>query len=261
MTQSIKWVCAIFASLLLITGCGGDAIVQKAEAVKNSQKHAVKQKKDDKKSKENLYNSLAVDPEIAADQNEKETVGVVSSNDVETKSSYTDPKEFARFVAKKVFDFRNGALRPEGYYSFIKVYGASKMNGIGSQDIYKSSDTAIPFLTNLQNLIKEKNVVGHSYKLSELKFSKTGNQAYFYRAVNTSSEENDFITTIMKENDIWKFYDDRPSPGFNEESSTGDEANGNDEKQGNDSNSRDTGSSGTNKTTDSRATSGNTNTE
>lgn len=214
----------LVGSSLFLVGCGDPLTNQ---AIQSQQKQAEQVKKEDqaKKNLNKLYDSLKTKPKDAVKNTPVETKRLINQK-VINRNSYSDPVEFAAFVAKEIFEFRNNSISPQDYYTFLKKFGAKKVGADAQQPVLKKKSVAIPYLSNLQSIIQQQGVAGTSYKLTELTFNATKKQAYFYRKVSSQSGDNYFITTIVLENGQWKFYEDNSSPGFTE-TTNGVDINGN----------------------------------
>lgn len=210
----VKTFLVLTMSTSILVACS-NKVTQEAENVakKNELNKQEKENKEknDKEELTKLYKNLERPIEEVIEANEKEVLHTVDTK-VINKDKYEDPSMFSKKVAEVMFNFYSGDLSPEGYCSFLENHGSKSI----IEELIPNQKDGILFAASVQQLIlDETKKPSQTYQISELKFNEQGTEAYFYRKVLLSENENDYyISTIVKEDGIWKFQDDKPSQPY-----------------------------------------------
>jgi outer membrane murein-binding lipoprotein Lpp len=202
---------------LVVAGCN-NKIVEEANDVGETNKKLEKivgEKQEEKEQKvQDLYKDLEKPIEEVVDAVDKEKMKQVDTNVVE-KKSYEDPNEFSKKVAKVLFEFSTGKMSSADYYEFL-MNSASKSY---IEQYLPEKKEGLLFVENVQSLLIQKTPeLEGSYVLTEVSINRTKTEGHFYRELTTKKGEKlYYISTIVKEDGVWKFQDDSPSPPFEEE--------------------------------------------
>ncbi|GLO68291.1 MULTISPECIES: hypothetical protein [Oceanobacillus] len=148
---------------------------------------------------------------IDEQREEKETVEL---EEIEGKESFKNKEEFAQYVARILYDFESKAISPEIYYNFLMSHGSRVF--LKDFDDTNKEDIILGY-EDLQKLINKVDTHYNGYKISELTLDEPEIYAYFYRSVETEGGMTNYITTIVKEGDTWKFDNDELSSGYIEQ--------------------------------------------
>jgi hypothetical protein len=178
-------------------------VVEQANKVPHAGEEHKKQKNEGTKIQ--LPNNQKSPKEIV-DSMDKEEVKE-NTFSLSVKKKYTDANEFAIFVGDTLRQFYEGKISPEQYYDFIQKYGSSTLKIIEPSN----KDEAVAVYTNVQELLKKKVSNMNNYVISTVQIDDTGLEGYFYRQWETSQEVICYITTIVKDGDVWKYQSDQPS--------------------------------------------------
>jgi hypothetical protein len=210
-------ILAIAASSLWLSACNNKVLQDSKETdAKNShrlEKIENKISKEDQEEKE-LYKEMEKPVEEVVDSIEKDKVKVIDSKIVE-KPKYDDPNEFANKLAKVLFSFSTNKMTASEYYSFLDIHASSSF-----KDQYlPNKEEGILYFENIQGLLTTNNpALKDDYTVTEVKIEQSKIEGYFYRRMMTSEGKPlYYITTIVKEQDGWKFQDDSPAPPFDEQ--------------------------------------------
>jgi outer membrane murein-binding lipoprotein Lpp len=208
---------SLVLSSLVVAGCN-NKIVKEAEDVSESNKKletnvAEKQEEKEKKAQD-LYKDLEKPIDEVVEAVEKEKMKQVDTNVVE-KASYEDPNEFSKKVAKVLYEFTTGKMSSENYYEFQKA-SASKSY---IEQYLPEEKEGLLFVKNVQSLLIQKTPeLEDRYTLTQVSINRTKTEGHFYRELTTiKGEKLYYISTIVKEDGVWKFQDDSPSPPFEKE--------------------------------------------
>ncbi|MDC3424289.1 hypothetical protein NC797_07175 [Aquibacillus sp. 3ASR75-11] len=198
-------------TIILLVGCNSDKLVDKAKEM-NSTNDETNQKveKELKEKNEELYKQLERPLDEVIQDNDLDQVEVIKNEeDVQVKTSYSNANEFAKYAGKQLYMFQTLELTPNGFYEFLKSHASSSR----LKKMVKEKDSAILVFTNVQSLYKQ-NGTPNSYQLSKVNFNRNKREGYFYRKIIKNTTEEFYITTIVKEDGVWKFEEDSPSPPF-----------------------------------------------
>jgi hypothetical protein len=189
---------------LLLGGCSNAVVEQANKAPKSNDKVESKKQKDEG-TKIQLHDTQRTPKEIV-DSMDKEEV-TENTLSLSAKEEYTDANEFAIFVGDTLRQFYEGKMSPEQYYDFIQKYGSSTLKIMEPS----KKDEAVVVYTNVQELLKKKFSNTGNYVISTVDIDSTGIEGHFYRQWETSEEVICYITTIVKQGDVWKYQGDQPS--------------------------------------------------
>lgn len=208
---------SLVLATLLVTGCN-NKIVKEAEDVSESNKKletsvAEEQEEKEKKVKD-LYKDLEKPIDEVVEAVEKEKMKQVDTKVIE-KEFYEDPNEFSKKVAKVLYEFTTGEMSSEGYYEFLK---ANASNSYIEQYLPEKKEGLL-FVKNVQSLLIQKTPeLEDKYILTQVSINRTKTEGHFYRELTTvKGEKMYYISTIVKEDGVWKYQDDSPSPPFEKE--------------------------------------------
>ncbi|EFV74562.1 hypothetical protein MKY20_24915 [Cytobacillus sp. FSL W8-0315] len=202
--MKVKAISLILSSSLLLTGCGGlfDKESKRIEALKEEKKQGELKDSKEKEEQERPVNEVVY-------ENELDTLKEVENLDYKNLEEYKDAAEFSKFVADALYKFYTVQLSPENYYEFLLQYGTESV-----KESLPSKDDAVTVFSSLQDLYLKQNINGESYTLTNVTFNRLKNEGSFYRKVLTTNGEEYFISIIQKENGVWKYADDSPSPPY-----------------------------------------------
>ena len=216
MRNVVSGIVWILSALLFLGGCSEGKFVE--EAKKTEQRNNVAKKENDLQimyyadQEKEIYKKMERPAEEAVESNELDKKSVIDdATDVKKLENYTDGDEFAKFVAKILYEFYTLKLSPQEYYDFMIHYGSKEI-----LNELPSKEDAISIYESLQNSLKQKNMHGEEYVISEVTYDRLKNEAYFYRKVISTNGVEYYITNLVKEGEYWKFIDDSPSPPFEE---------------------------------------------
>ncbi|WP_209124370.1 hypothetical protein [Alkalihalobacillus sp. BA299] len=198
---------------LLLSACSNDEIVKEANNLKQKKENQIEEQESQEKKKKEVYEELAKPVEETLKETEKDKRSLIT-NDFEIKEEYTDENEFASFVAKQLFKFYNLELSPKDYYQFLIKYGSSNMKK--ELEVLENEEEGVVFLTNIQGLIKDRQLSGSDYEVTEVKLNSGKSEGFFYRKVISHGNSDYYITTIIMEDGVWKYQEDSPAPPFDE---------------------------------------------
>ncbi|QXE03524.1 hypothetical protein [Terribacillus sp. DMT04] len=201
-------------TLVFLVGCS-DSFVEKAKETQGKQ--VEDNETEDIKSEqelENFYKEYEKPISDSLQENDLDELEEIEKNESVSKQiNEKDPESFAQYVAAILFSFENGELKAEQYYEFLSNYGSDKVVA----DLPKDKHDGVHIFESIQELYKESNPAAKDYTLSKLQYSQGKVEAYFYRKVLRDKKEEFYITTIVKEDGIWKFSDDSPSAPYIEQ--------------------------------------------
>lgn len=208
----------VFSSLLLLSislyGCAQDSLVKEAQKTdqENKQKLVEKNKKEAAVSKkeETIYKKMKKPINEVIKENNLDTEKVIGKN-VLKKDKYTDPKEMAKYTGMILNKFYSLQITPQEFYDFIHLYGSKDAN-----KALPHKEDAISVLSVIQSQFKVQGIDYKDYILTDVTLNKMQNEAYFYRKSVSKSGEIYNITTLVKEDGVWKYQEDSPSPPFDE---------------------------------------------
>ncbi|MDE3841008.1 hypothetical protein C0966_17225 (plasmid) [Bacillus methanolicus] len=215
MNLRFKAMLSFLAVCVFLSGCSGDKFteeVKKTEAKNQEIKKTQKEKEavDNKELKE-FYEDLEKPLDEVIQENDFDTVKIMDSIKATQQDHFQDGKEFAKYAAQILYQFYTLQISPDQYYEFLVKYGSESVK----KDL-PSKEDALNILTNLQNMYKKQNMNGENYVLTEVTYNRFKREGWFYRKVLTTNGEEYYITTIVKEDEGWKYEDDSPSPPFEE---------------------------------------------
>jgi hypothetical protein len=164
-------------------------------------------------------NEVTPEQAIKEREGEREVKETLETKEVEEIESFEDKEEFAQYTARILFEYFTTELSPEQYYDFIINHGSRLM----LEDIDPANkENIIKGYANVQSQLVKNGTTFTDYKISEVTVDETGIYAYFYRTLLTDDDEEvNYITTIVKESDGWKFDADDLSQGYIEERKEG----------------------------------------
>lgn len=202
-------------TITLLSGCN-DRIVDEANKVNSEKiKHQQEiQDLQDKQLKALEENTTPIEKALETLETEKETKETLENEQIDEQTEFANEEEFAQYVANILFNFFTGDLSPEKYYEFISKHGSLVL----LKDINpEKKDVMIKGYADIQRKLIENGTKFVDYKISELTFDETGIYAYFYRTlISEDGEEVNYITTIVKEKNGWKYDSDHLSQGYTE---------------------------------------------
>ncbi len=196
--------------MLTLTACS-DPITEEANESKKEKEKAAQAEKEKEKNKYKIYDDMEEPLEEVVKEAEVEERNVVDSN-YEVKDSYKEPQQFANFTAKQLFDFYTLKSTPEDYFNYIDKYGSERLKK--DMPVLNEKESGVTFLTNVQGLFEEQGALGKQYELTDVKLNTSRREGHFYRKVIDYNKELYYITTIVLEDGVWKFYEDSPSVSF-----------------------------------------------
>lgn len=208
----------VISSLLMLSislyGCAQDSLVKEAQKTEQENKQKLEEKNRNvaavSKKEETIYKKMEkpIDEVIKEDNLDKEKV--IDKN-VLKKDEFTDPKEMAKYTGVILNKFYSLQITPQEFYDFIQLYG--------SKDAIKAlpqKEDALNVLSVIQSQFKDQGIDYKDYVITDVTLNKMKDEAYFYRKSITKSGKIYNITTLVKENGIWKYQEDSPSPPFDE---------------------------------------------
>ncbi|AND43118.1 MULTISPECIES: hypothetical protein [Cytobacillus] len=209
--MKVKAISLILSSSMLLTGCGGlfDKESKRIEALKEEKKQGELKDSKEKEEQEKIYKDMERPVNEVVYENELDTLKEVENLDYKNLEEYKDAAEFSKFVADALYKFYTVQLSPENYYEFLLQYGTESV-----KESLPSKDDAVTVFSSLQDLYLKQNINGESYTLTNVTFNRLKNEGSFYRKVLTTNGEEYFISIIQKENGVWKYADDSPSPPY-----------------------------------------------
>ncbi|WP_368502718.1 hypothetical protein AB3N04_01065 (plasmid) [Alkalihalophilus sp. As8PL] len=150
--------------------------------------------------------------EALSELEELEELNVLDNMKVKVLSEYDDPTEFALYVSDILFKFYNRTISPTDYLSFLNEHASHEfkrdfLTGDAEDDLLN--------IQAVQATFEDHQVLHTSYKVSEVKLKGGQREGYFYRAVVLDVPiEQHYMVTIKKENNMWKFHEDKASVPF-----------------------------------------------
>lgn len=203
----------VLLALLLAACSKNDGIVKEAKNLQQEKEKLVKEQENNSKEQKKIYDELTKSVEETIKETEKDRRSLITK-EYEIKEEYTDETEFASFVAKQLFQFYNLEITPKNQYQFLVKYGSSNMKN--ELEVLNNEEEGIVFLTNIQGLIKNRQLSGSDYEITEIQLNSSKSEGFFYRRVISHGNSDYYITTIVKEDGVWKYQEDSPSPPFDE---------------------------------------------
>lgn len=209
----------LISGFIILSGCSNDPFVKEAKKI-NDTKDTHEETETDSKSQdlESFYKDQVRPLDEVVAELDGESVKILDKKEVEVKSSYEDPEEFARYAADILYKFQSLQISPEDFYKFILDYGS-----IQTVEELPQKHDAINIFKSIQDSYLQANVKGESYDITVVNLDRFKRQGYFYRKVLSTEGINYFITSIYKEDGAWKYITDEPSDPFYEESQGGKE--------------------------------------
>lgn len=207
-----KELLAIFA-LLTIVGCSNDKFVEEGKKTSTQDSEKNEQEIDEEelqKEQNKIYEQMKRPMNEVIQDNDLDELSTMDTEVNEELNSYEDPQEFAKRVGKVMYEFENGSITPEEYADFLKIHTGENY---AQKELLEDRDNAIEVLRSLQETYKS-NVSLESYELTTITFNRSEKEGYFYRKIIGESSEYFYITTIVKEDNVWKMQDDSPSPPY-----------------------------------------------
>ncbi|KAA6446891.1 hypothetical protein DX928_23070 [Bacillus swezeyi] len=162
-----------------------------------------------KNEQEKLYESMSRPLSEVVSENEVEHLDL-NTLSYKVRDKYENPEEFAAFISNAIFQYENNTLGAEDYYAFLKTYAAKSF----LETLPTDKEQAVFILKQIQDQIKNQEVVFTSYEISKVEFNKNKTEAYFFRKESSNDQPKFSITTIKKEKGIWLFYQDELAPAF-----------------------------------------------
>lgn len=200
--------------VILLSSCSNKLV---DEAIKTQEMNQIKieeeeiKLEEEKEEQRELYKSMEKPLEEVIQENALDQKKVINQEeDISEKTNFTDETEFALYVSSVLFDFRNGTISPEEYFSFLSKHSAKDIK----KEFPTDKETALLIYSNIQSLFKDNDIKPESYITSEVTLNASKKEGHFYRKILTNKGEEFYITTIVKEDGQWKFSDDSPSPPF-----------------------------------------------
>ncbi|MFC0273760.1 hypothetical protein ACFFIX_20445 [Metabacillus herbersteinensis] len=210
-----KKAAIVLLSVSVLSACSNDKLMEEVEKTKkkNSEKQELQdQNKEelDKKQKEIIEsNEKPIEDVIKESEMDKSKV-ISDGTNVKIKDNYTDENELAIYVGKVLFEFYTFSQSPEDFYQFLKDYGSPRIH----EETVKDKDTGVLIFENVQSIYKQQKIQQESYVLSKVMLSKNKKEGYFYRKIKSNKGDEYYITSLVKENGVWKYSEDSPSPPF-----------------------------------------------
>lgn len=198
---------------LLLTGCLNSSFEDEAKRVKERKEELRKEEKENKNKSEKALNEYYKGQEKPLEEaileNDLDEVKEIDPSEVSEKSKFEDAMKFAQYTSRILYEFYTQQISPEQYYNFLISHGSSNV-----KEELPSEKDAITILSALQDMYKKRNITGDGYKLTTIEFDRLKRDGTFYRKVSTTNGEEFFITTIIKEDEGWKYVEDSPSPPY-----------------------------------------------
>lgn len=217
----MKWIKILGLGLCIINSfflmaCNNEVLQEAERVAKENEKLKEEQVKEDKEIQEKtseIYESLEKPIDEVLDANELDVVRTVEKQIVE-KENYEDPSEFSWKVSDMIFRFNEGQIKPEEYYEFLVQHGSKTF----IEEWIPNREDGLVFLETVQIMLTADGVSAKDYTTTEVRLTRNNTEGYFYRKLTNGTDQEEFyVTTIVKEDGIWKFQDDSPSSPFIEE--------------------------------------------
>ncbi|MCM3441361.1 hypothetical protein AB3Z07_27775 (plasmid) [Metabacillus halosaccharovorans] len=202
----------------LLSACTEDELVKKALEMKEEQAKEIIAAENEEKmvteKQRQILEDLKKPLNDVLKDNELEKQDILAAGSTITaKESYSDPTEFARLTGRMLFDFNSSSISPEEYYTFLEKYASKQVH----EDLLKDKNNAIMIFENIQNILNEQKMNNTKYALTQVTLNQNGKEAYFYRKVSSDNENQYYVTTLVLEDDVWKYDSDEPSMPFEED--------------------------------------------
>ncbi|WP_078557262.1 hypothetical protein [Bacillus alkalicellulosilyticus] len=196
---------------VLLIGCGSDKILKEAQSTQAQNETVQEEIEQLHQDRIDLYQELERPIEEVLSEIELEERELIAKDEqLPVRQQYTDEEEFAQFVAEKLYRFYTLELSPEEFYKFNINYGSQEiLEGMASD-----REGNIVVYSNIQSLFEELTTIKHGYDISTVGLNSNRREGYFYRLIYTNLGEEYYITTIVREDGIWKFSNDKTSPPF-----------------------------------------------
>lgn len=201
-------------SIMFLAACNSK-IIQEAEKVEEENKAVQLEDKELRKEQEEVLieNENEIDDIVEKIKSERETKSTVDVESVEIKDEYESKEDFAQYVAKILYDFHTKNITAEEYFNFTIEHGSKLLlQGVNPDN----KQTMVEGFSHIQNRLNQNDYEYKGYSISEITMDKPGIYGYFYRNIIREDTELNYITTIVKQGDAWKFDSDQPSSGYNE---------------------------------------------
>ncbi|WP_217226245.1 hypothetical protein [Desertibacillus haloalkaliphilus] len=138
-----------------------------------------------------------------------EEKGILSEPD---NGEYSEVEQLGLIVGKALFDFYNLSMTPEEYLSFIDQYGSTRLK----EKMVDDPDETLVTLNNVQSILRERDLFGQEYTLSEIILDdENENEAIMHRVTILEDGQREYYRSLfVKENGHWMLEDDRPGEPF-----------------------------------------------
>ncbi|MGS2779883.1 hypothetical protein ACVBAX_21330 [Robertmurraya sp. GLU-23] len=203
---------AVISVSFLLSACSDSRFEEEAkrvEQVKAEKEKAEAASQLSDKEKYEVYKKMEKPLDEVILENDLDVLEEVSNIEVETKDQYEDATEFSKYASQVLYNFYLSQIDAKKYYDFLLQHGSERVKS----ELPSEKDT-IAIFTSIQESFKKQNITGDSYTLTNLSFDRMKREGNFYRKVVTTNGEEYFITTIKKENGVWKYEDDSPAPPY-----------------------------------------------
>jgi hypothetical protein len=207
-------------SLLLLTGCMSSEIEK--EIIKTEQSSTSGETGNDDMSsnsvelsdeqKQALENLDKKSNEEALFENDLDIRKEIEIDIPEQKDSFNDPTELSQYISYLFFAFYKGEMQPEQFLDQLLLHAHTEY----LDQLPKKRQLQIDTLQLIQNEYREKlRSEFKNFIITELQYQERVDEAFFYRKyVLENSEEIYSVTTLKKEGDSWKLFDDSPSTPY-----------------------------------------------
>ncbi|QAS54796.1 hypothetical protein [Halobacillus litoralis] len=217
-----KELLGIFAFLTLV-GCSNDKFVEESKKTLTPDSEEIEQEMDEEelqKERDKIYEEMKRPMDEVIKDNDLDELATMDTEVNEELNSYEDPQEFAKRVGKVMYEFEDGSITPKEYADFLKAHTGEHYS---QKSLLEEKKNAIEVLRTLQDAYTS-NVAPESYDLTTITYNRSEKEGYFYRKINGENSEYYYITTIIKEDNVWKLQDDSPSPPYKDQNTleTGD---------------------------------------
>jgi Na+-transporting methylmalonyl-CoA/oxaloacetate decarboxylase gamma subunit len=212
----------LFVITLFLSACMPSKFQEEIEETEKKNSEVKKEKEKEEVTPENV--ELSKEQKEALDELEdKSNEEALFENDLdirkelniqvpEKRSSYENPEELSQYISYLFFAYHKGEMKPETFVDellphaheeFLKLLPTNQKNQIETFTVLQE--------TNLKALPSPI----ASYVITDIQYQERAGEAMFYRKyVLQNIEEIYYITTIKKEDNVWKLFDDSPAPPY-----------------------------------------------
>lgn len=201
---------------MFLSGCLESTINEEKERIQEETAQMEKEKTQlSERQKELLKEQEENSPEEAA-KHAEETVGGDTAVEQEistpvVKKSYSDLTEFSQYISYQFYTFHTGKITAVEFYENISPHYTEYYQSI----VPEKKVHQIEMYETLQELFQSQlEYAIIDYFVTEPKVEKD-NEAYFYRRYELANGQSIYyLTMAQKVGDIWKLYDDSPTPSY-----------------------------------------------